>query len=115
MSTLELENANAAGFTEAWHEAQAELATLRTQVDTVYAEAWDLAHSPAKCGHARANWKDPKYGTPEYQGDERCEVCALIAESYAGGKAEMADLVERMRADQQKFDAVIRVLGMEDT
>jgi len=41
-------------------------------------EAWKIAHEPAKCGHARANWKDPKYGTPEYDGDERCEVCAEV-------------------------------------
>lgn len=40
--------------------------------------AWELAHDTAGCGHARANWKDPKYGTPEYDGDERCEVCELL-------------------------------------
>lgn len=38
-------------------------------------EVWDAAHEAAPCGHARANYKDPKYGTPEYKGEERCEVC----------------------------------------
>ena len=41
-------------------------------------DAWEVAHSPAQCGHARANWKDPKFGTPEYDGDERCEVCSEV-------------------------------------
>ncbi len=40
---------------------------------------WAHAHEPARCGHARGNCKDPNYGTPEYDGDERCEVCALVA------------------------------------
>jgi hypothetical protein len=42
-------------------------------------EGWDRAHEPAKCGHARANYKDPKYGTPEYKGEEECEFCAALA------------------------------------
>jgi hypothetical protein len=41
-------------------------------------DAWNMAHSPAPCGHARANWKDPNFGKPEYQGDERCEICAAL-------------------------------------
>ena len=40
--------------------------------------AWSLAHEPAKCGHARANCKDPKFGTPEYEGNEKCEFCAAL-------------------------------------
>ena len=40
---------------------------------------WNLAHEPAKCGHARANWKDPQWGTPEYKGHEKCEACQAIA------------------------------------
>lgn len=54
--------------------ADAEIERLEAQIQAT----WDTAHEPAKCGHARANWKDPKYGTPEYDGDERCEVCAEI-------------------------------------
>lgn len=38
----------------------------------------DLAHEPAKCGHARANYKDPSFGTPAYQGNERCEFCEAV-------------------------------------
>jgi hypothetical protein len=45
-----------------------------------FREGWRLAHEPARCGHARANYKDPKYGTLEYQGDEKCEACSLFAE-----------------------------------
>jgi hypothetical protein len=41
-------------------------------------DGFQQAHEPARCGHARGNWKDPKYGTPEYKGDERCEVCELV-------------------------------------
>ena len=40
---------------------------------------WNLAHEPAKCGHARANWKDPQWGTPAYKGNEKCEACQAIA------------------------------------
>jgi hypothetical protein len=42
-------------------------------------EGWDRAHEPAKCGHARANYKDPKYGTSKYAGEEECEFCAALA------------------------------------
>lgn len=50
---------------------------------------WDLAHEPARCGHARANWKDPNYGTPKYKGHEKCEFCAALkaAASYPSGYA----------------------------
>ena len=41
-------------------------------------DGWDVAHEPAPCGHARANWKDPKYSTPEYEGEERCEFCDAL-------------------------------------
>lgn len=40
---------------------------------------WNLAHEPARCGHARANWKDPEWGTPAYKGHEKCEACQTIA------------------------------------
>ena len=43
-----------------------------------YNAGWSAAHEPARCGHACGNWKDPKFGTPEYNGDERCEVCEEI-------------------------------------
>jgi uncharacterized protein YuzE len=36
------------------------------------------ATNPAACGHARANWKDPKWGTSEYRGEERCEFCEAL-------------------------------------
>ena len=40
-----------------------------------FERGWMAAHENAPCGHARANWKDPKYGTREYEGEERCEFC----------------------------------------
>ena len=43
-----------------------------------YNGGFEIAHEPAPCGHARGNWKDPVYGTPEYDGDERCEACAAV-------------------------------------
>jgi len=46
-----------------------------------FEEGWSVAHEPASCGHARANWKDPSYDTPEYDGDEKCEFCAALAPS----------------------------------
>ena len=63
--------------------------------------AWDLAHSPAKCGHARANWKDPRYGTPEYQGEERCEVCEQVTRAERRGLERAA----RLRDAASKFGA----------
>lgn len=39
---------------------------------------WRRAHEPAKCGHARVHWRDPKYGTPDYRGEEKCEVCEAL-------------------------------------
>ena len=44
-----------------------------------------LAHESAGCGHARANWKDPKWGTTEYTGEERCEFCYALALSSQEG------------------------------
>lgn len=44
-----------------------------------FRDGWELAHEPAECGHARANWKDPKFGTPDYRGQERCEFCDALA------------------------------------
>lgn len=43
-----------------------------------YMDAWDLLHSTMACGHARANLRDSKWGTPEYSGEEECEVCAAL-------------------------------------
>jgi hypothetical protein len=40
---------------------------------------WNLAHEPARCSHARANWKDPEWGTPAYKGKEKCEACQAIS------------------------------------
>ena len=45
-----------------------------------YAAGWAAGHEPATCGHARANRKDPMFGTQEYEGNEHCEVCELIAD-----------------------------------
>ena len=45
-----------------------------------YAAGWAAGHEPAACGHARANRKDPMFGTQEYEGNEHCEVCELIAD-----------------------------------
>ena len=41
-------------------------------------EGFTMAHELAGCGHARANWKDPNYGTAEYEGEERCEFCEAL-------------------------------------
>ena len=51
---------------------------LREQAFNAYCEGWDVAHEPARCGHARANYKDPEFGTPEYKGNEKCEACAEV-------------------------------------
>ena len=40
---------------------------------------WDRAHESATCGHARANYRDPQWGTPEYAGNERCEFCDAVS------------------------------------
>lgn len=43
-----------------------------------FEEGWTAAHENAPCGHARANWKDPNFGTPEYAGEEQCEFCTEL-------------------------------------
>ena len=53
-------------------------------------DGWSLAHEAARCGHARANWKDPNWGTPEYKGDEKCEACAAVAKARAEAFEEAA-------------------------
>ena len=60
--------------------AEAALAQKRKDSIAQAKEIEDRLHAPASCGHARANWKDPKFGTPEYRGEEQCEVCVLVAE-----------------------------------
>lgn len=57
---------------------------------------WSLAHDPAKCGHARANYKDPNYGTPEYHGDEKCDAC----EAEKRGMLRAAEIVDRQAEDE---------------
>ena len=66
--------------------------------------AWNLAHEPAKCGHARANYKDPKWGTPEYDGDEKCEFCVALRESGAQVTA-LRTLLEPFAKFAQENDA----------
>lgn len=67
--------------------------TIRDYVAAAEQRGWDLAHEPAKCGHARANYKDPKYGTPDYQGEEECEFCTALA---GGVPLETAKRIEKL-------------------
>ncbi len=53
---------------------------LRKRAYNAYSEGWATAHEPAPCGHARANHKDPEFGTPEYKGNEKCEACTEVEE-----------------------------------
>ena len=57
-----------------------------------FEKGWTTAHEPAKCGHARANWKDPQFGTTEYAGNERCEFCDAITAYRARIEALEAEL-----------------------
>ncbi len=61
---------------------------------------WNLAHEPAKCGHARANYKDPDFGTPDYGGNEKCEVCELLEQSIP-----VAEVREMLKAATVRADA----------
>ncbi len=45
-----------------------------------FGRGWQMAHESAGCGHARANWRDPKYGTLDYDGAEFCEMCVLTTQ-----------------------------------
>lgn len=67
-----------------------------SQLDPEFERGWALAHESAKCGHARANWRDSNYGSEAYSGDEKCEVCAEM---------------ERLKADHA---AALRQQRMED-
>jgi len=57
-----------------------------------FEQGWMASHENAPCGHARANWKDPNYGTPEYDGDERCEFCAALASQAPAHKTLIGKL-----------------------
>ena len=53
--------------------------------DPIYMEAmriegmgFEEAHELRPCGHSRGDYRDPKYGTSEYAGDERCVACDQI-------------------------------------
>ena len=56
-----------------------------------FVEAECLDYEPAKCGHARANWKDPNWGTPDYKGEEKCEACAAVAAARIAGAGDMRE------------------------
>ena len=67
-------------------EQDAELPEDEYSYRVGFDEGFTMAHEPAGCGHARANWKDPNYGTPEYDGNEQCEFCA--AQAVVEGESE---------------------------
>ncbi len=62
-------------------EQEAELPEDERSYRVGFDEGFTMAHEPAGCGHARANWKDPDYGTTDYSGNEKCEFCAALAPS----------------------------------
>ncbi len=76
-----------------------------------YRDGWATAHEPASCGHARANWKDPLFGTPQYRGQEKCEICeAAPSKSEAVADAErlkLADKLENWSPDKGQFLSLI--------
>jgi hypothetical protein len=67
---------------------------LARAIEQAEARGWSLAHGAAQCGHARANYKDPLYGTAEYQGNERCEACAAEARGFAAGIEKAAKIAD---------------------
>lgn len=70
---------------------------------------WDMAHESLLCGHARANLRDPKYGTTAYQGEERCEMCALRAEFtrlYSPGGAAETPQEQKKENDLSRMDTM---------
>ena len=81
---------------------------LREKADNAWNEAWDLAHEPARCGHVRANYKDPKFGTPEYKGNEKCEACAeveALRERVAGLEGEIEQAIKWQQFYMNKAEA----------
>lgn len=55
---------------------------IRDEVE-IFHEGFATAHENAGCGHARANWRDPNYGTDNYRGEERCEFCDALTKARA--------------------------------
>jgi hypothetical protein len=61
-------------------ELQALLPALEQQLIQKWTEGFELAHELAKCGHARANYRDPNYKTSDAECDSsKCEFCEAIA------------------------------------
>jgi hypothetical protein len=75
-------------------------AALDREREEAELKGWNLAHEPARCGHARANWKDPAWGTPEYDGDEKCEACTAIAAQAA----RFEKIVREVKAHSQALN-----------
>lgn len=69
---------DAAGLVIVQREPTEKMDDLNAEYQRGYSEGWDVAHEPAPCGHARANWKDPEYGTDDYKGNEVCEFCDAL-------------------------------------
>jgi hypothetical protein len=70
---LEFEQERSRRFKEQLEAGETEPPEARDQ----WYSGWQTAHESAPCGHARANIRDPKFGTWDYQGEERCEMCEL--------------------------------------
>jgi hypothetical protein len=58
----------------------------------IHNAGFELAHELAKCGHARANYRDPNYKKGDTECDSsKCEFCVAIAQQRA--EAELAEHV----------------------
>ena len=66
----------------AWLEGEVDrlIAENETARMNGYGDGWHAAHEAAPCGHAHVHWRDPNWGTPDYDGDETCDVCDAEAE-----------------------------------
>ena len=57
-----------------------DLFTLIRLLAAVSNDGFELAHESAKCGHARANYRDPKYirGMSTESDSSKCEFCEAL-------------------------------------
>jgi len=51
---------------------------IKVEIVRIQNIGFENAHELRKCGHSVGDYRDPKYGTPEYDGDEECVGCQSV-------------------------------------
>jgi hypothetical protein len=74
----------------------------------IHNAGFELAHESAKCGHARANYRDPNYKKGDTECDcSKCEFCEALAAQPVPAEGAQA----RLRELQSEFAILSRACG----